>query len=97
MAINYRPFDTPEQRRERMRAKLKKQATRLTDAYMHSIGITEWHTQSIGWTTFDDMVALPNGIIFTGSNSEKDRFIYELQGGLETLHTYISDNWNLKE
>ncbi len=100
MAINYktwRPFDTPEQRRERMREKLRKQATRLTGAYMYKLGITEWNTQSVGWSTFDDQVALPNGVIFVGRNSEKERFIYELHGGLETLHNYIVENWNINE
>jgi hypothetical protein len=94
MAINYRPFNTPLQRRERMVERTKKQATRLIGAYMYKLGITEWNPA--GWTTFSgDFVALPNSIRFMGRNSEKNRFIYELHGGLETLHTYITDNWSI--
>lgn len=77
---------------------LRKHATLLTGAYMKSIGITEWHIVSwVNWMSEDTaIIAAPLEIAFDGHNSDKDRFIYELHDGLESLHEYIVDNWSWK-
>lgn len=77
---------------------LRKHATLLTGKYMNRIGITEWHIGSwVNWMSEDTaIVAAPIEIVFDGRNADKDRFIYELHNGLESLHMYIVENWSWK-